>query len=186
MNISVEDVQWPGVQWDDEGEREEGMHLGEVIKSLMERGGLGYKGKGFTDMELTAEIGLLWERVLGKVMAEKYAMRPPQICHDGIWMSPDGIGPDPLDEVPLVIEEYKAAWASTRRSPGDNFYYMTQVKSYCHALNTNVAVMRIFHIMGDYRGSGPLYRVARIKFSERELNQNWSMILKEKERMRGK
>jgi hypothetical protein len=60
---------------------------------------------------------------------------------------------------------------------------MSQLKSYCYALETNVSVMRIFHIMGDYRGSGPIYRVARIIFSQYELEQNWNMIIKEKERM---
>lgn len=183
MEITVEDVQWPQVMWDDEKEREDGLHLGTIIKSLMDHSGLGYKGGGFTDMELTAEIGLLWERVLSKVMREKYAMRPPQIQVDGIWMSLDGIGLDPLGEVPLVVEEYKAAWKSTKQSPLGNFYYMCQVKAYCLALGTNVAVMRIFHVMGDYRGSGPIYRVARLVFTDWELEQNWKMVLREKERM---
>lgn len=184
MEIIIEDTKWPNTIWDDDGEdRKEGLHLGEVIKSLMEYSGLAYKGKGFTDMELTAEIGLLWERVLSKVMAEKYAMRPPQIQSDGIWMSLDGIGPDPLDEVPLVVEEYKAAWKSTKQSPVDNFYYMCQVKSYCRAIGTNVAIMRIFHIMGDYKGSGPIYRIARLVFTDWELDKNWEMILREKKRM---
>lgn len=183
MEITIEDVKWPKTLFEDEAEREEGLHLGTVIKSLMESSGLGYKGKKFTDMELTAEIGLLWERVLSKVMGDKYAMRPPQVQVDGIWMSLDGIGPDPLGEVPLVVEEYKAAWKSTKQSPVDNFYYMCQVKSYCRAIGTNIAIMRIFHVVGDYRGSGPIYRVARIVFTDWELNQNWSMVLREKDRM---
>lgn len=184
MEISIEDIKWPKVQFEESEPRAKGLHLGTVIKSLMESSGLGYKGKGFTDMELTAEIGVLWERVFSKVMVEKYAHRPGQIQIDGIWLSMDGIGPDPLGEVPIVVEELKAAWASTRRSPIDNFYYMCQVKSYCRAIGTNVAIMRIFHVMGDYKGSGPIYRVARIVFSSWELDQNWKMILREKERMK--
>jgi len=196
MEIVIKDEKWPKTLFEDEEPREEGLHLGEVIKSLMDNAGIGYsnKGGGFSDMELTAEIGLLWERVLSKVMREKYAIRPPQIKIDGIWMSPDGIntvsnlnamsiGPDVLGEVPFVVEEYKASWRSSKNPPTDNFYYMSQLKSYCYALETNVSVMRIFHIMGDYRGSGPIYRVARIIFSQYELEQNWNMIIKEKERM---
>lgn len=188
MNIEIEDVKWPEVMWDDDEKREEGLHLGDVTRSLADRSGLGYKpgkGGGFTDMELTAEIGLLWERVLSLIMRDKYAVRPPQIESDGIWMSPDGIGPDPKGEVPLVVEEYKATWKSCRNPPTDNFNYMVQVKSYCRALDTAVAVMRIFHIMGDYKGSGPIYRVARLEFTKWELEQNWDMILREKERMNG-
>jgi len=116
-------------------------------------------------------------------MGEKYPMRPPQICKDGVWMSMDGIGPDPEGEVPLVVEEYKATWQSINRSPAENFYYMTQVKSYCHAIETNIAVMHIFYVMGDYKGSGPMYRKARLVFTGRELEENWQMILREKERM---
>ena len=183
MEIELEDVKFPKTLFEDEEPRAGGLHLGTVIKSLQESSGLWYKGAGFSDMQLTAEIGLLWERVLSKVMGEKYAMRPPQVQLDGIWMSPDGIGPDPRGIVPLVVEEYKATWQSTKRSPLDNFYYMCQIKSYCRVLETNVAVMRIFYIMGDYRGSGPVYRVARIKFTEYELEQNWNMILRHKEEM---
>jgi len=144
---------------------------------------LGYKGAGFSDMELTAEIGLLWERALSKIMADKYAFRPPQVCRDGIWMSPDGIGigADPAGKVHLTIEEYKATWKSSKNQPEDVFGYMIQVKSYCLALGTNVAVMRVFYIVGDYRGSGPVYRWSRILFTDRELEDNWAMILREKE-----
>jgi len=188
--IVIEDVQWPKTMFEavpfvicpncghtePDEKREDGYHLSTVVKSLQDAAGLGYKGTGFNDMELTAEIGLLWERALSRIMGEKFASRPPQICEDNIWMSPDGIGPDPEDEVPLVVEEYKCTWQSTKRSPLDNFYYMAQVKSYCRAVGTTVAIMRIFHIMGDYKGSGPIYRVARIRFTQHELDQNWNMI----------
>lgn len=183
MEVFLEDIKWPKTLFDDKELRKEGLHLSDVIKSLERRAGLGYKGPGFNDMELTAEIGLLWERVLSKVMAEKYAVRPPQLLVDGIWLSPDGFAPDPEGEVPLVVEEYKAAWKSTRSSPADNFSYMVQVKSYCYALDTPIAIMRIFHLMGDYRGSGPIYRTARFVFTRYELEQNWKMILAEKARM---
>lgn len=186
MQMAIEDVKWPKTLFPEE-KRGEGLHLGEVIRSLMNRAGIGYgnpkSGGGFNDMQLTAEIGLLWEDVLALVMRNKYANRPGQIQSDDIWMSPDGIGPDPLGEVPLVLEEYKAAWKSTRSTPDENFSYMTQIKSYSRAVGTNVAIMRIFHVMGDYKGSGPIYRVARFVFTDRELEENWEMILKEKERM---
>lgn len=181
MEITIHDVKWPKTLFDDSEPREEGIHLSEIIHSLMERAGLGYKGDGFSDMELTAEIGLLWEDVLSMVMKNKYAIRPPQLQVDGIWMSPDGIGPDPEGKVPLVVEEYKATWKSTRNPPTDNLRYMIQVKSYCRALGTEVAIMRIFHLMGDYKGSGPIYRMARLIFTQFELDENWSMVLREKE-----
>ena len=183
MKMTYVDEKWPGVMWDDEEPREGGLHLGTITKSLIQSSILARKGKGFTDMELTAEIGLLWERTLSKIMGDKYAQRPGQIQKDGIWMAPDGIGPDPEGEFPIAIEEYKCTWQSSNRSPTDNFKYMIQVKSYCRAIETPIAVMRIFYIMGDYKGSGPLYRVARIEFTQDELNRNWAMVLQHKEEM---
>ncbi|OPX33362.1 MAG: hypothetical protein B1H40_00100 [Candidatus Latescibacteria bacterium 4484_181] len=183
MQVQTSIVNWPKTMFEDAEPRAEGLHLSIIIDSLLDRAGLGYKGKGFTDMQLTAEIGLLWENVLSKVMRDKYATRPPQICEDGIWMSPDGIGPDPEGEVPLIVEEYKATWKAVKNSLAEDFRYMTQVKAYCRAVGTTVAIMRVFYVMGDYRGSGPLYKVARFTFSEAELKANWDMILKEKARM---
>lgn len=191
MEISFVDEKWPKTLFEDTEPREEGVHLSAVIKSLMDSSGVGYKGKGFSDMELTAEIGLLWERALSKIMREKYGLRPPQMLTDGIWMSPDGlqfcsaltIGPDPEAVVPIVLEEYKCTWQSSNRSLADNFYYMAQIKSYCHSLDTPLTIMHVFYIMGDYRGSGPLYRKARILFTREELKANWDMIVKHKEEM---
>jgi len=183
MEYSQEDVKWPKTLFDDDEERQPGLHLGDVIRSIQESLGIGYKGDGFNDMQLTAEIGLLWEGVLSKIMRDKYAVRPGQIIEDGIWMSPDGLGEDPLGEVPIVLEEYKATWKSTKWPLTDNFPYMTQVKSYCRAVGTNVAVMRVFYLMGDYKGSGPIYRVVRITFTDLELEQNWDMIVTHAKKM---
>ena len=180
MEITMTETKWPKTLFDDTEPRAEGIHLSDITHSILDALDF-WKGKGgFTDMQLTAEIGLLWEVALSKIMRDKYALRPPQICLDGIWMSPDGIGPDPEGIVPLVVEEYKATWQSTKRSPIDQLNYMMQLKSYCHALDTTIGIMHIFHIMGDYRGSGPIYRVARIMFTRYELEENWKMILKHK------
>lgn len=183
MMMEIEDVQWPKTLFDNTEPRQPGIHLSDVTRDLINSSGLGYKGGGFTDMQLTAEIGLLWEDVLSLIMARKYATRPVQVREDGIWMSLDGICPDPKGEYPLVVEEYKAAWSSARKTPDQNLSYMMQVKSYCRAAGTPCAIMRIFHLMGDYRGSGPLYRVARFVFDDRELEANWQMIVAHKERM---
>ena len=178
MEITTEDVKWPKTMFEDEYPRSDGLHLGTIQSWIRKKMNPVRGGGGFDDMELTAEIGLLWERVLSKVMGEKYALRPPPIEVDGIWLSPDGIGPDPIGIVPVVIEEYKATWKSTNSAPDDNFQYMTQIKSYCRGYDTTVAVMHIFHIMGNYRGSGPIYRVARLVFTTQELEQNWEMVLR--------
>ena len=193
MDITWEDITWPKTLFEDDGEaRQEGLHLTDVIKSLMEDAGMKmYTGDGFRDMELTAEMGLLWERVLSKVMREKFAIRPPQLQKDGIWMSPDGVnfpsvlslGPDPLQEYATCVEEYKFTWKSTRNAPDQNFYYMAQLKAYCTCLETPAAVQHIFYCNGDYRGSGPVYRRTRVIFTEWELEDNWRMIKQQAEKI---
>jgi len=183
MHIVAKDTKWPEVRFEESEPRKDGLHLGTIIKSLMDKTGLGYKGKGFDDMELTAEIGTLWERVFSMVMAAKYSVRPPQMELDGVWLSLDGMGPDPEGKVPLVVIEQKFTWKSTKSSPVDNFYYMAQLQSYCKAIGTKVAIMHIFYCNGDYKGSGPIYREARVEFTQHEIDKNWSMILKHKREM---
>lgn len=138
------------------------------------------------DVGLAGDVGFMWEEVLtlvlGKRMAEVY--RPGEIERDGIVGSPDGLGDDPWSQHPLVIEEYKATWRSSRNMPWENWYWMGQGKAYCHMMDIPVLIMRIVHLNGDYAGSGPIYRVARIEFTEEELQANWRMLLQWKEQRR--
>ena len=194
MKLKFEDVMWPKTLFDDTEPRQVGIHLSDVAHYIATVMKTDYKpGDGFKDMELTAEIGLLWECVLSRIMRDKYAFRPPQVQRDGIWMSLDGIAPpnpfevvwtlsgDPIGEVPLVVEEYKCTWRSSNKTPDTNFVYMTQIKSYCHVMETTTAIMRIFYLMGNYKGSGPVYRIARFTFTPWELEQNWKMVVKYKD-----
>lgn len=190
MIVTAQDTPWPGPFFDTGEERQEGIHLSDVVRLIEQDMGLAPKGKGFNDLNAAAEIGLLWEIVLERAYRDKFAIRPPQICVDGVWMSPDGINEDVIDpklnpegRTGLVVEEFKVAWASTNKDTTANWKYMTQVKSYCRALGTNVALMRIFHVMGDYRGSGPIYRIVRLVFSNQELDDNWGMILRYKDKL---
>ena len=185
MHTTTTIEKWPKTIFIDTEPRAEGLHLSDIIRLIMVDAGMAPKaGGGFDDLELAAEIGLLWEDVLSAAMRDKYAIRPPQICADGIWMSPDGIAADPWSKYPLVVEEYKATWLSSNKCPTSVYKYMAQVKSYCRALGTECTVMRIFHIMGNYRGSGPLYKVARIEFTQQELDENWALILRYRDKMR--
>ncbi len=186
MHITTTIEKWPRTMFINAEPRAEGLHLSDVIQRIMADAGMIKTGGGFTDIELTAEIGLLWEDVLSLVMRDKYAIRPPQICEDGIWMSLDGIAEDPLGIYSVVVEEYKAAWASSNKCPSENYKYMAQVKSYCRAIGTECAIMRIFHLMGDYRGSGPLYKVSRIEFTRQELDENWALVLRYRDKIGGR
>jgi len=175
------------------------LHLTDVIHAIEHRLDRHYKGNGFEDRDLTMEVGFWWEEMLGMVHANRHAVRIGEVEKDDIIGSPDGKGPDtgvvktvdgkPTLVVPpipgkVVLEEYKFTWKSSKNSPSTNWYWMTQCKSYCHMLGLDTVVMRICHIMGNYKGSGPLYRVARIAYTERELYENWRMITEYAEEMK--
>lgn len=157
--------------------RSPGLHVTDVIHYLDTKLHGPHKGPGFSDLPLTMECGFLWEDLLGHILADRYVIRPPELTCDGIALSPDGIGPDPDGLVPAVLEEYKFTWMSTNKPPEKVWRWMIQIQCYLHATQLTVALLRVLYVMGDYRGSGPLYRVFRLTFTPDELLQTWTMIL---------
>lgn len=166
------------------------IHLTDVIKYIQYLMGTGYK-KGGTwqaSQALTRDVGFLWERTLEMTYADRMAERIGEVTKDNIIGSPDGVGFDKTiyniagdliwqgtDE--LTLEEYKATWKSCKNSPTDNWYYMTQIKSYLKMVKLNTCVMHIVYLMGNYKGSGPQYRICRVEFTQAEIDENWRMIL---------
>jgi hypothetical protein len=146
------------------------------------------------DLPLCGELGFIWEDILSYFFGNRYTARIPEVERDGLICSPDAIGPDPWGEVPLVDEEYKLTWTSSNKDIEDNWYYMTQFKTYAYALNVPVTIVRIIHIMGDYswRGQqlvedgyrvGPVRKTYRMEWEKDELEENWNMILTNRDKM---
>jgi hypothetical protein len=123
--------------------------------------------------QLWAETGFLWETLLSRVLAEHCGARPGEVELDGIVGSPDGFDPSTG-----VLDEYKSTWKSiTKTHPSNVWKWMTQVKGYCKMLGVLVVRFHVFYINGDYRGSGPLYRSYLFSFTQREVNENWAMLI---------
>ncbi len=164
-------------------------HLTLIIKGIEKSVGFDYKGAGFENMDLTMDIGFMWEEVLSRVFADRMAIRPGEVECDNIVGSPDGINSDPgvvennghiiiePDDSVMVLEEYKFTWKSSKTLPHDNWYFMTQAKGYCYMVGTNIIIFRVCYVNGNYKGSGPQYRVERIVYTDYELKANWDMIL---------
>lgn len=164
------------------------LHLSDVISYIMYHMGKGYKaGTWNADIDLTRDVGFLWERVLEMAYADRMAERIGEVELDGIIGSPDGYGYDKdiydlnnniiwVGNNDLILEEYKATWKSSKNVPTDNFRYMLQIKSYCQMLHLQTCVMHIIYLMGDYKGGGPQYRLCRIEFDQAELDSNWRVI----------
>lgn len=171
-------------------DRTPGLHLSDILDYIDEAMGVQY-GNDWNRTQ-TMDAGFIWERHLERTFAEAMAERIGEVERDGILMSPDGVMLDdglanPNGQIICepsdypILEEYKWTWKSSRHRPWDIVRWMFQVKSYLYALDMYIAVMRIAHVMGDYKGSGPTYRVVRMEFTANELQSNWDMILRNRD-----
>lgn len=160
--------------------RSPGLHLTTIIRDLRDSLGMGKKAEGW-DMNICADIGFLWEDAFAYAYRDRMdeIYRPNEFVIDGISLSPDGVGVDPEtgDIYDLLVNyEYKCTWRSSKRIPTDDFYWDTQFKCYCYGLNTNITILHVFYVMGDYRGSGPVNRTYRIEYTDQEIETAWGMV----------
>lgn len=159
------------------------IHLTDVIDAIEEEMGWGYKGTGFGDPCMSMELGFWWEDVLSAAFRDRHAVRIGEVELDGIIGSPDGLG---MWKGELVLEEYKCTWKSTNKTPEDVWRYLVQVKAYCKMLGVTKCIMRIAHVVGKFWGDGPRYRVYLLTFDEVDLEDNWKMIIDQRDEMREK
>ena len=157
--------------------RTKGLHLTDIIQDIMVESGMKKTASGAMwqpdQLNMAGEVGFMWEELLSQVMKNRLPCRMGEVEEDGVIMSPDGVEID--DDGPL-LSEYKAVWASSSRSPVDNWKWMTQVKAYCRALGVLRVKMYILYLNGNWRGSGPEYRGSMIEFTPSELQENWELI----------
>jgi hypothetical protein len=148
------------------------------------------------DLPLCGEMGFIWEDILSYFLANRYTARIGEMEKDGIVGSPDAIGPDPWGLVPLINEEYKLTWKSANADVEKNWYYMTQFKTYAHMMGIQTTILRIIHIMadwsfrshknlvaGDTYNIGPVRKTYRFEWFEEELEDNWQMLLTNRDKM---
>lgn len=162
--------------------RAEGLHLTDVITYILDTINPRIGG-GFDDIELTAEVGFMWEDLLSLVLGNRLGKRLNDIQCDGIYCNPDGLGFDPLNLNEVALEEYKCTWKSMKKLPTEVLKWMMQVKGYCHALGLKVVIFHVLYLMGDYfkEHHGPQARSFRIEFTEEEIEENWNVILANKD-----
>lgn len=169
------------------------LHLSDIYKVLMKR----LQPKRFTDapMNMTRiEAGLLFESMLEEALAKKYAtVRPGEVVSDeGIYMSPDGVNP-----VLLAGEEFKCTWMSSRAGvmdengqPLEKFvHWFIQMMGYAKWLDVDRFILRVFFVNGNYNRSGklqsgeadpesgPTLKSYDIRFTQEEVEENWTMLI---------
>lgn len=165
------------------------LHLSQIYGDLMSQ----LQPKRFDrskPMDLVkVETGLVFENMLEKSLAEKFAtVRPGEIVSpEGIYMSPDGVNP-----TMGCGEEFKCTWMSSRvygenLSPYTDEYGMPtkkflhwfiQMKGYAKWLPTDTFLLRVLHINGNYEHPyQPEFLTHRIVFTETEIEENWTMLI---------
>lgn len=184
--------------------RSEGLHLGDIIRwakeqtegKMRDTGNTNFMSMGFL-LELVLEKGF---KIFGALMRKNRdsIKRPPEQELNGIYMSPDGLDVD-------TLEEYKLTWKSLARLTGTNpakgdcggdlvcwlrnfhWWWLVQIMSYCWVLGTRKARLIAFFVNGDYsfRGpyGGPQLVVVEMEFTEEELQDNWATVLGYRDRM---
>lgn len=165
------------------GPRSAGLHLSTIYGRLLERlHPKKYDRSKPMDMR-RIEIGLIFENMLERGLAEKFAtVRPGEVISDeGIAMSPDGVNPD------LVAgEEYKATFKSCRHGLVDEYGmplpqflgWFLQMKGYAKWLGVRRFILRVLFLNGDYsQPLTPQFRCFDIEFSDEEVEENWTMLM---------
>lgn len=158
------------------------VHLSDIYKILMKR----LQPKRFTDSPMNMQrvmVGLLFESMLERALAERFGVQRPGefISPEGVYMSPDGINPT-LD----ALEEYKATYMSSRHGITDEegqaldkfVHWFVQIKGYLHELASNVCLLRVLFICGDYsQPIGPQFKSWKLTFTDEEIAENWTMLM---------
>lgn len=128
--------------------------------------------------------GLAWEEWLAKRYAGRVIFHPGEVMLDGVAGSPDGISWDTNNRV--FVHEFKLTWKSANKPTQRCWYWVSQIQAYLLGLQAIVQPMggtigggylHTYHVMGDYRGSGPIYRVMYLEFGQMELVENWAALM---------
>jgi hypothetical protein len=160
--------------------RSPGIHVSHVIHKLCVS--LGHYVPDDEPNKVKWELG----NALEHAIVERYALhdpdrwiRPGELVLDDVYGTPDLL--DLYDE---AVEECKCTWLSTKHEvTGQKFWhYWVQVKAYCKMMGWTVGRLHVCFVNGNYkRGddeSGPVYRVWEQRFTQKELDDTWSMLLK--------
>jgi hypothetical protein len=111
--------------------------------------------------------------MIRSLQSDRY-VRPGEFTKDGITGSPDLI-----DLQEWAVVDSKCTWRSSRKLERLEKYFWTwlvQLKGYCAMVGTQDAYLWIFFVNGNWKPPAPEIRAIHLKFSQHEINENWSMI----------
>jgi hypothetical protein len=177
LRVTIEDPKdFVGTSFSEEEDvvRSKGLHLSTIIDSIENDAGRSKKRADLTpsDLENYRALGFAWERVLSWTLTKinQNVVRPGEQFLDGVYMTPDGIN---LHSGKL--EEWKCTWTSSRKDVPERWF--TQVKGYLKALKMLEATIRVFYVCGTWNPPIPAVKILQLEFSQREIDENWGMII---------
>ena len=174
MKIEIIHQQFPETVFRQQHERSAGVHLSQIIQDMEEtlypdR----FKNTASWDLSVAAQVGVFWELALERAYQDMFAVDVGEVELDGIVGTPDGVN---FDESGSYVEEYKVTWKSSANDPIGIFKYRMQGLGYCKLLGVTRVLYRILHLMGDYKGSGPQYKVWMVEWTQEEVDEAWDSI----------
>jgi hypothetical protein len=132
---------------------------------------------------LRMSIGLAWEEhYIGKILPDYGVVKHPgQMCVDGVFMTPDGESVDTWHgKSVLVIHEVKATYKSTNTVANleKEWMWLTQIKCYCKGAKTRYGKLHVLFLCGNYQFPiRPIAKVWNVEFSQKEIDDNWSLMV---------
>lgn len=181
--------------------RSVGVHVSSIIRSIAIENGVlkAEQAEGFSLVELSNDawwnglkqadqlricIGLAWEQFYIPYIGD-VTDHPGEMQIDGIYLTHDGESIDTIltakGEQPCkALHEVKGTYKSVK-TVGDlatQWMWLSQMKGYCHALNTRLAYMHTLFLCGDYKYPiTPQLKVWRIEFTQAEIDDNWELMV---------
>lgn len=163
--------------------RSRGVHVSQIIGKICLKMGY-YEQRDLSSHWANLGNALEYSFKSGLESREPGRYRSPgELCLDDTYGTPDLLD---LLLSPLTVLEIKLAWMSSSNGPGDDKFwrYETQVKAYCHMLETGCGKLCVYHVNGDYVESRePVYHPWYYQFTRSELAENWRMLMKYKDRL---
>lgn len=164
--------------------RTPGLHLTNIIYPMMKEQGRTPERPDLTEDDLNhyQAVGFLWERVLTAALTEmeletnEHVVRLGEFSKDGILFTPDGLLLN-LRDGATSLEEWKATFTSSNRDIEDKKQWWIQIMAYCYALELSAATVRVLYVCGNWRPPIPQTKHYRATFNNRELEENWLMLI---------
>lgn len=164
--------------------RKRGCHVSNVLRYIAVEAGNKTWAKDLEDDELPLRmaLGLMWEE-FAVTLYPKTVWQPDEMECDGLIMNIDGFttqvdGTSTIEEFKFTAKKVKSAEEFLH----DEWAWLHTARAYCYGWDTNITRFHVGHYMGDYRGSGPIYRRYAFQFTEAEIYLTWAMLQKNRQR----